>query len=54
MPALNTIDLKIGFKCSNDCRFCVVADKRHFGEKSTAKIKLELEDREFMVAKSYI
>lgn len=44
MQASKTIDLKVGFKCNNDCRFCVVKDKRRFGDKKTAKIKTELED----------
>jgi len=39
-----TIDLKVGFKCNNDCRFCVVKDKRRFGDKKTAEIKAELKD----------
>lgn len=44
MPNQNTLDLKVGFSCNNNCRFCVVADKRCFGNKETAQIKEELKD----------
>jgi len=39
---LERLDLKVGYKCINDCKFCVVADKRIFGDKSTDEIKKEL------------
>lgn len=38
------LDLKVGFSCINDCRFCVVVDKRKFPDKTTEQIKKELED----------
>lgn len=44
MSVNKTIDLKVGFKCNNDCRFCVVKDKRRFGDKKTAEIKTEIEE----------
>ena len=44
MPAQNTLDLKVGFLCNNDCRFCVVADKRRFDNKETDQIKEELKE----------
>jgi len=36
------VDLKVGYKCSNNCLFCVVADKRVLGDKTTDQIKQEL------------
>lgn len=36
------LDLKVGYFCSNDCLFCVVAAKRPFGDKTTKQIKDEL------------
>ena len=33
-----------GYKCNNDCRFCVVADKRSFPDKTTEEIKAEIEE----------
>ncbi|MFA5038972.1 MAG: radical SAM protein [Candidatus Omnitrophota bacterium] len=39
---IRRLDLKVGYACSNDCLFCVVADKRSWGEKTTAQIKSEL------------
>lgn len=41
---IRRLDLKVGYACSNDCLFCVVADKRVKGEKTTAQIKKELRD----------
>lgn len=43
-PGIRRLDLKVGYACSNDCLFCVVADKRVKGEKTTAQIKRELKD----------
>lgn len=34
----------VGFKCINDCHFCVAADKRDFGDKSTEDIMGEMRD----------
>jgi len=42
VPVIRRVDLKVGYKCSNDCLFCVVADKRPLGEKTTGQIKREL------------
>ena len=36
---MNTFDLKIGFKCNNDCVHCVVAEKRPCGELSLEELK---------------
>jgi MoaA/NifB/PqqE/SkfB family radical SAM enzyme len=44
LPVQNTLDLKVGFSCNNNCRFCVVADKRSHVDKETAQIKEELKD----------
>ena len=44
MVPVSTLDLKVGFTCNNNCRCCVVANKRHFGDKTTAQIKEELKD----------
>ena len=41
-PIARRLDLKVGYECINDCLFCVVADKRNFGNKSTQQIKEEL------------
>ena len=37
------VDIKVGFTCNNNCRFCVVADMRHIGDQTTEKIKRDLE-----------
>ena len=42
LPRIKRLDLKVGYACSNDCKFCVVADKRKYGNKSTEEIKREL------------
>ena len=36
---MKRIDLKTGFLCNNDCRFCVQAHKKQFGNKSTDQLK---------------
>jgi len=36
------IDLKLGFACNNNCRFCVVAHKRKWGDRTTEEAKREL------------
>lgn len=36
-------DIKVGFLCNNNCRFCVQADKRKYGNRSTNQIKRILE-----------
>lgn len=41
---IKRLDLKVGYACINDCLFCVVADKRRFGDKGTDEIKKELKD----------
>lgn len=38
------VDIKVGFLCNNNCRFCVQAHKRHFGNKTTAQIKRDLDE----------
>lgn len=35
-------DIKVGFLCNNNCRFCVQAQKRHLGNKNTAQVKNDL------------
>ena len=37
------VDIKLGFTCNNNCRFCVQAHKRNFGDKTTDRIKMELD-----------
>ena len=37
------MDIKTGFICNNNCRFCVQAHKKKFGNRSTADIKKDLE-----------
>jgi cyclic pyranopterin phosphate synthase len=39
---IRRVDLKVGYRCSNDCLFCVVADKRPLGERTTEQIQREL------------
>jgi len=41
---MKRVALFVGYTCLNDCRFCVVADKRIYPDKSTEQIKYELED----------
>lgn len=36
------VSLFVGYSCNNDCRFCVVADKRGIADKDTKEIKREL------------
>jgi len=36
--------LFVGHSCINDCKFCVVADKRIYPDKTTQEIKQELEE----------
>lgn len=43
-PLVRRLDLKVGFSCSNDCLFCVVADKRSLTDKMTFEIERELSD----------
>ncbi|MBS3098252.1 radical SAM protein [Candidatus Woesearchaeota archaeon] len=38
------VDIKLGYLCNNNCRFCVVADKRYQGNKNTLRIKKELKE----------
>lgn len=37
------LDLKVGYTCNNNCRFCVVADKRKYGDLTTSILKSEME-----------
>jgi len=37
------VDIKTGFTCNNNCRFCVQAHKKKFGNRPTADIKKDLE-----------
>jgi len=36
------LDLKVGFACNNNCRFCAAGHKREMGNKDTERIKSEL------------
>lgn len=38
------VDIKVGFRCNNNCRFCVQANKRNWGNKTTGQIKNDLND----------
>jgi radical SAM protein with 4Fe4S-binding SPASM domain len=40
---VKNLDIKLGFTCNNNCRHCVIAAKRHLGDKNTEEIKRELE-----------
>jgi len=37
------VDIKTGFVCNNNCRFCVQAHKKHLGNRTTEEIKKDLE-----------
>lgn len=37
------LDIKTGFTCNNNCRFCVQAHKKKFGNRPTKDIKKDLE-----------
>jgi len=37
------IDLKLGFTCNNNCRFCVAAHKRKWGDRTTEEALHELD-----------
>jgi molybdenum cofactor biosynthesis enzyme MoaA len=37
------VDVKVGFTCNNNCRFCVQAHKKQFGDRSTSEIKKDLD-----------
>ena len=42
--AKKRLDLKVGYTCNNNCRFCVVADKRKFGDLTTKELKKQMEE----------
>ncbi len=41
---LERLDLKVGFKCNNNCIFCAQAHRRDLGDQTTKKLKKDLED----------
>lgn len=41
---LKRADIKVGFTCNNNCRFCVQAHKRNHGDRTTEQIKRDLDD----------
>ncbi len=44
MTELKRADIKVGFRCNNNCRFCVQADKKGWGDKTTDQIKQDLDE----------
>lgn len=38
------LDLKTGFECNNNCRFCVQAHKKSYGNRSTSELMAELKE----------
>ncbi|MBL7148116.1 MAG: radical SAM protein [Nanoarchaeota archaeon] len=36
------VDIKTGFTCNNNCRFCVQAHKKKYGDRNTEEIKKDL------------
>ena len=40
---MRRVDLKIGFICNNNCKFCVQAHKKEFGKRSIRQLKQHLE-----------
>jgi len=43
-PQVKRVALFVGYTCINDCRFCVVADKRSYPDKTTEQVKDELKE----------
>lgn len=39
---MKRLDLKVGFSCNNNCRFCVQAHKRELGDRTTEELKVEM------------
>ncbi len=44
MNAQKRLDMKVGFSCNNSCRFCAQGHNRSAGDKTTTRIKNEMED----------
>jgi len=44
VPMEKRVDIKTGFICNNNCRFCVQAHKKKFGNRGTETIKRDLEE----------
>ncbi|MBN2457562.1 radical SAM protein [Candidatus Woesearchaeota archaeon] len=42
--AYKRVDIKTGFVCNNNCRFCVQAHKKRFGNRQTDDIKKDLRE----------
>ncbi len=40
---MKRLDLKTGFSCNNNCKFCVQAHKRHLGDRTTEELKMEMD-----------
>lgn len=40
---MKRLDLKVGFSCNNNCRFCVQAHKRELGDRTTEELKVEMD-----------
>lgn len=40
---MKRLDLKVGFSCNNNCRFCVQAHKKHLGDRTTEELKTEMD-----------
>ena len=40
---MKRLDLKVGFSCNNNCRFCVQAHKKHLGDRTTEELKMEMD-----------
>lgn len=38
------VDIKTGFVCNNNCRFCVQAHKKHLGNRKTTEIKNDIKE----------
>lgn len=38
------VDIKVGFRCNNNCQFCAQGDKRDWGNKTTIQIEKELKE----------
>ncbi|UCD07646.1 MAG: radical SAM protein [Candidatus Aenigmatarchaeota archaeon] len=40
---MKRLDLKVGFSCNNNCRFCVQAHKKHLGDRTMEELEREMD-----------
>lgn len=54
MKVKKRIDLKVGYRCNNNCRFCVIANKRTAGDRTKEEIFHDLEEAKYSGAKEVV